>query len=87
MQSTHLKPNKTLSCDKQDELFLNHNNLAELIEQKMHENATKPAYQCIGQTLTFAEIDKMSAALSSYLLEIAQLNTGDRVIIQLPNLS
>jgi long-chain acyl-CoA synthetase len=87
MQSTHLKPNKTLSCDKQDELLLNHNNLAELIEQKMHENATKPAYQCIGQTLTFAEIDKMSAALSSYLLEIAQLNTGDRVIIQLPNLS
>ncbi len=87
MQSTHLISNTIPSFDKREELSLSHNNLAELIEQKMHENATESAYQCLGQTLTFADIDKMSAALSSYLLEIAQLSAGDRVIIQLPNLS
>ena len=68
-------------------LNLAHESLADLIEQAMDKNATEMAYQCLGQTLTFADIDKKSSALAKYLLEVAQLNAGDRVIIQLPNLT
>ncbi|WP_442871871.1 AMP-binding protein [Colwellia sp. 75C3] len=53
----------------------------------MDKNSTESAYQCLGQTLTFADIDKKSSALATYLLEVAKLNAGDRVVIQLPNIT
>lgn len=68
-------------------LNLDHESLADLIEEVMNKNSTESAYQCLGQTLTFADIDKKSSALTAYLLEVAQLKAGERVIIQLPNLT
>jgi len=61
-------------------------NVAQIIEDSMRKYSTSMAYSCFGQSITFAEVDKKSAALASYLLEVANLNYGDRVVIQLPNL-
>lgn len=66
---------------------LKHNSLAELIEQTMAKNAEQVAYHCLGQAITFKEIEKKSRALACYLLDVAKLSSGDRVAIQLPNIN
>lgn len=65
----------------------NIHSLADLIDQSFKEYADKPAYSCLGQTLTFAEIDEKSRALACYLQQQTGLKAGDAIVIQLPNLS
>ncbi len=65
---------------------LKYNNLAELIEASMQQYADTIAYQCLGQSYSFAEVDRQSAILAAYFLNVAKLQAGDRVVIQLPNL-
>ncbi len=67
-------------------ITLKHNSLADLIEDSLQKYADLPAYHCLGQTLTFAEIDIKSRALAAWLQQKSGLKFGDRVIIQLPNL-
>ena len=67
-------------------ISLNHNNLVQIIEQAMVTYAEQNAYSCLGQSMTFAQVDKKSAILANYLVNDAGLRAGDRVAIQLPNL-
>ena len=46
----------------------------------------KPAFSCLGQTLSYGEIDQLSRRIASYLQRELGLKAGDRVAIQLPNL-
>lgn len=61
--------------------------LADFIEYSLKKHADKPAFSCLGHTLSFAEIDAKSAALASWLQQQDNLVPGDRIIIQLPNLN
>lgn len=63
------------------------NNVADFIEQSLLKYADKPAFSCLGQTLSFAEIDAKSRALASWLQQQDNLESGDRIVIQLPNLN
>jgi long-chain acyl-CoA synthetase len=47
--------------------------------------AQKPAYSCMGQTLSFADMERLTANFASYLQNHTDLNVGDRIAIQLPN--
>ncbi|PAU77958.1 AMP-binding protein [Halomonas salipaludis] len=47
--------------------------------------ADKPAFTCMGQTLTYAELDKQSQAFAAWLQHETSLEPGDRIAIQLPN--
>ena len=67
-------------------MITNAASLADLIEQSLFKYADKPAYACLGQTLSFAEIEQKSRALAAWLQQHPQLKPGDRVVIQLPNL-
>lgn len=60
--------------------------LADYIELTLQKFSDKPAYTALGQTMTFADIDQRSEALSRYLIHEAGLKPGDRIAIQLPNL-
>ncbi|MFW8592553.1 AMP-binding protein [Glaciecola sp. 2405UD65-10] len=60
--------------------------LADYIEETFKKYANRPAYNALGQTKTFAEIDELSAKFANYLLENTDLAPGDRIAIQLPNL-
>lgn len=71
---------------KNDLIPANVNNLADLLESAMKKFADKPAYHCLGQTLTFAEIDEKSKALAGFFQQKTNLNVGDSIAIQLPNL-
>lgn len=61
-------------------------NTADLIEHSLVKYADKPAFSCLGQTLSFAEIDSKSRALACWLQQQQNLSPGDRIAIQLPNL-
>ncbi|MEH6345605.1 MAG: long-chain fatty acid--CoA ligase [Bermanella sp.] len=62
------------------------NSLADFIENSLTQYAEHPAYSCMGQTLTFAQVDEKSRALACWLQQESGLKAGDRIIIQLPNI-
>jgi len=47
--------------------------------------ADNPAFSCMGQTLTFAELDRLSADFAAWLQTETDLKPGERIAIQLPN--
>ncbi|WP_323845977.1 AMP-binding protein [Microbulbifer magnicolonia] len=61
-------------------------NAAEFIEFHCSRFADQPAYHCLGQTLTFAELEEKSRNLAKWLQHECGLQQGDRIAIQLPNL-
>lgn len=64
----------------------NIHSLADLIEQSMNQYANNPAFNCIDQTLSFAEIEIKSRAFACWLQQRTDLKAGDRIVIQLPNI-
>ncbi|WP_346838404.1 AMP-binding protein [Microbulbifer sp. SAOS-129_SWC] len=61
-------------------------NTAEFIEHSCKRFADRPAYHCLGQALTFAEIEQQSRHLAQWL-QHSGLQPGDRIAIQLPNIT
>lgn len=47
--------------------------------------ADKPAFTCLGHTITYAELESKSAAFAAYLQNETVLEVGDRIAVQLPN--
>ncbi|MBB3189286.1 AMP-binding protein [Halomonas cerina] len=47
--------------------------------------ADKPAFSCMGRILTYAELDRLSAHFAAWLQHATDLEPGDRIAIQLPN--
>ncbi len=45
----------------------------------------KPAFTCLGKTLTYGDIDRYSEQFASYLQNHTNLQPGDRVAVQLAN--
>ena len=58
----------------------------DLFERACSEFAEKIAFSCLGQDVTFRQIDDMSGKFAAFLRDVAGLQHGDRVAIQLPNL-
>jgi len=61
-------------------------NIADFIEATLKRFAEKPAFTCLGQTFTYNDIEQKSRALASWFQQQENLNVGDRIVIQLPNL-
>ncbi|MFC7088617.1 AMP-binding protein [Halomonas salifodinae] len=47
--------------------------------------ADKPAFSCMGQVLTYGELDKLSRDFAAWIQHETDLEPGDRIAIQLPN--
>lgn len=47
--------------------------------------ADNPAFTCLGQTITYADLESKSAAFAAYLQNETNLQAGDRIAVQLPN--
>ena len=46
----------------------------------------RTAYVCMGRTMTYGELDRLSRAFASYLQNVAGLPRGARVALMMPNL-
>ena len=51
------------------------------------EFSDRPAFTCMGQTLSFTDMELLSRQFGCYLLDHCGLVPGDRVAVQLPNIS
>jgi long-chain acyl-CoA synthetase len=60
--------------------------LLELWNMAVADSRDRPAFTCLGQTLSYAEVDQLSRRVASYFQRRLKLQAGDRIAIQLPNL-
>jgi len=60
-------------------------NVVEIIEAAFRQYTEQNAFTALGATISFAELDKTSAAFASYLQHHTDLQPGDRIAIQMPN--
>ena len=56
-----------------------------LMEEAMGRFADKPAFTCFGQTLSYADVDRLSRAFAAYLQVRLGVRKGDRVALMTPN--
>jgi long-chain acyl-CoA synthetase len=49
-------------------------------------HAPRPAFECLGTRVTYAEWDELSRAFAAFLVEEAKFKAGDRIAIMMPNL-
>ncbi len=59
--------------------------LVALFEESCRRFANRPAYHNLGTTLTYREVERLSARFASYLTSIG-LSRGDRVALMMPNI-
>ena len=59
--------------------------LVDLMEQAFQTYAARPAYNFMGQEMSFAELDRDSLAFAAYLQSLG-LQRGDRVALMMPNI-
>lgn len=59
--------------------------IGEMFSESATRYADSPAFACMGKTLTYAEVDRLSRAFSAYLQGDLGLERGARVAIMMPN--
>jgi len=59
--------------------------LASVLETACERFHHRPAFSNMGRTLSYGDVDRLSRAFGSYLLNVLRLQKGDRVAIMLPN--
>ena len=60
--------------------------MAELLDSAMVRHADAAAFKAFGQTLTYADVDRLSRAFAAYLQSALGVRRGDRVAVMMPNL-
>jgi len=61
-------------------------NVGDLIDNAFSQYADHDAFSCLGQTISFAELEAKVLAFASFLQNKTNLQSGDRIAIQLPNI-
>ncbi len=59
--------------------------ITEIFDGFVKKYSDLPAFTCLGQTMTYAQLDEKSAAFASFLQNETSLQAGDRIAVQLPN--
>jgi long-chain acyl-CoA synthetase len=57
-----------------------------VLNKAIQENGPRTSFSNMGATLTFSQLDQMSAQFASFLQNELHLKKGDRIAIQMPNL-
>jgi long-chain acyl-CoA synthetase len=63
-----------------------HASVTDMLEDAMQRFADKPAFRCFGQTLTYADTDRLSRNFAAYLQNALGVRKGDRIAVMLPNI-
>ncbi|WGV21362.1 long-chain-fatty-acid--CoA ligase FadD2 [Pseudomonas putida] len=59
--------------------------VVEVFERSCKRFADRPAFSNLGVTLNYAELERHSAAFAAWLQQHTDLNPGDRIAVQMPN--
>jgi long-chain acyl-CoA synthetase len=63
-----------------------YHSIPHLLEQSFKEFRNRPAFHCMGTTLSYRELDQLSAKFASYLQNDLGLQKGERVALMMPNI-
>src|SRR5215471_18171750 len=63
-----------------------HRSVVHLLEESFQRYADKPAFRCFGQTLSYADTERLSRAFAAYLQQKLGVSKGDRVAVMMPNI-
>lgn len=66
--------------------FAAYSSISQLFDECVQKYSNDIAYECMGKTLSFNDLEKQSANFASYLTEVLKLKKGSRVAIQMPNI-
>ncbi|AKI02347.1 acyl-CoA synthetase (AMP-forming)/AMP-acid ligase II [Hoeflea sp. IMCC20628] len=64
---------------------LAHASVAALIEDSFKRFADRPAYTCMGKTITYSQMEQLTTSLGAWLQSLG-LEKGDRVALMMPNI-
>ncbi len=62
------------------------NSINDVMKLAFQRYSDLPAFTSLGCTLSYRELDRLSADFAAYLQQVLGLKAGDRIAIQLPNL-
>ncbi len=60
--------------------------LVSLIEESFSRHADRPAFECMGRRISFAELDRLSADFASWVGRLPGVKPGDRIALMMPNI-
>jgi long-chain acyl-CoA synthetase len=63
-----------------------YSSVLEMLEDAMKRYADRPAFRCFGQTLTYADTDRLSRDFAAFLQSKLGVKKGDRIAVMLPNI-
>ncbi|WP_339485999.1 long-chain-fatty-acid--CoA ligase FadD1 [Pseudomonas sp. EL_65y_Pfl2_R95] len=61
-------------------------NIQAVLQQSCQRFADKPAFTNLGKTLTYSDVYKLSGEFAAYLQNHTDLQPGDRIAVQMPNI-
>ena len=62
-----------------------YSSVVDLFDESVKKYGPAVAYECMGKTMSFSELDRLSNHFANYLSEELKLKKGTRVAIQMPN--
>ena len=65
--------------------FASYRSVVEVFERSCKKFADRPAFSNLGVTLSYAELERHSAAFAAWLQKNTDLKPGDRIAVQMPN--
>lgn len=63
-----------------------YDNLVDMVEHCVREHGDKPAFSSLGHTISYRQLDLLSGQFAGWLQHHTDLEPGDRVAVQTPNL-
>jgi len=63
-----------------------HKTLIDVFNKACADFPDSKAFSCMGQSITYAELDRLTAQFAAYLQQKTDLQPGDRIAVQLPNI-
>lgn len=63
-----------------------YSSIVDLFDESVKKFGGSVAFECMGKTMTFSELDALSIQFANYLTHVLKLEKGSRVAIQMPNI-
>ncbi|WP_075351168.1 AMP-binding protein [Algoriphagus marinus] len=63
-----------------------YSSISELFDESVKKYGPAVAYECMGKTISFNELNQLSGSFAAYLTQVLKLKKGTRVAIQMPNI-